>query len=352
MKYGLGGQNIDLLYTKIYRLLQKTSDRQFGCEYVITFFNYMKRKYTDSQWALKLEREKKDFFQALRTQKSIVEGKGLTVNVKGRYETPKSDFVVNQNDGSWLKFDEKRKNGKRIYINKINKQLSKYLYAFASFLRKDGIDDKDVIKYYLIHLLCYNVKFFYKLKVEFKKTEPLIDDIVNWAMKKDTSKVKAGNLIIDTRKMVAPENITVTDEKTGLVSIKKLNKGEKISLLNEARGLLTEKKIKKLYNPDLTDKENCEIIGVDKSTLRRWKKKQKDNGSLESKEEKIKRLYNPNLSQKENCKIIGCSKNTLKKYITVVKDEKIEPSHEVEVNDILIEEDDSWVDDLLNEEDF
>ena len=129
----------------------------------------MGRKYTDGQWELKLEREKKDFFQALRTQKGIVERKGLTVNVKGRYETPKQDFAVSKNDGSWFKFDEKRKKGKRIYITKINKQLRGNLYAYASFLRKDGIDDRDVMKYYIIHLFCFKLKFYYKLKVEFNK---------------------------------------------------------------------------------------------------------------------------------------------------------------------------------------
>lgn len=310
----------------------------------------MGRKYTDGQWELKLEREKKDFFQALRTQKGIVERKGLTVNVKGRYETPKSDFVVSKNDGSWFKFDEKRKKGKRIYITKINKQLRGNLYAYASFLRKDGIDDRDVMKYYIIHLFCFKLKFYYKLKVEFNKTEPLIDEIVNWVMKKEISEIKEGNLE-DKRQLVAPENITITDEKTGLVSIKKLNKGEKISLLNEARGLITDKKIKELYNPNLTQKENCKIIGVGLTRLKEWLKENKQ----ESKEEKIKRLYNPALNIKENCKIIGCSPDTLKKYIkkdkvSEVKEEKIEPVNEVEVNDIL--EDDSWVDDLLEGEDY
>ena len=169
-------------------------------------------------------------------------------------------------------------------------------------------------------------------------------------MKKDIEKVDKSKFI-DHRKIATPNEIC----KNGAIG--KARKSERIRLARQVKKELTDKEIAEKYNPDLTNEENCEIIGVCEKRLIQWKQE-----NCESIEDKIKRLYNPELSWKKNSEIIGKSINTIKKYINK-KDEKIivdEITKSVEItdcqdienkdNDNLLSEIDRLMIDLYGEE--
>lgn len=300
----------------------------------------MSKKYTKTQWENYLERENKDFFQALRNQYNKCRLENITPDWRGRYETPKEKNKVNEKNGSlWLKFDEFRSGGQRLLITKMQ-NYKKIIQSYASFLRSDGVDNKEEMIFYILHFTCHSIKFFWSLKIEYEKTKPIIEEVVKWIFRKKIEDIDI-NKFIDKRELAAVSDIA--------------SKSVKMKAINERRGIITDRKISKLYNPELTDKENCIIIGVKIRRLQQWKKNNKE--ALDNKEdlvrEKINRLYNPSLTWKQNEELTGYSRNTIKKYLNTtieLSEEDKETLSEViayddEDKDLL-----NWVDDISFED--
>ena len=80
---------------------------------------------SNSQWLKYLMKEHKDFYCALREQRSACLQQRIRVDDKGRYETPKEKYKVSVNDGSWLVFHPRRKGGKRVHIQNMKKNYRK-----------------------------------------------------------------------------------------------------------------------------------------------------------------------------------------------------------------------------------
>ena len=261
---------------------------------------------SNSEWLKYLRREHDDFYLAMLRQRSACFQQGIRVCIDGRYETPKEKYRVSVNDGNWLIFHPRRKGGKRVHINNMKKNYRKCIRSYASFLRADGIDNADEMRYYILHYTFWHISFNRMLKkITYDKTSPIIDEVIKWIMKKEISEVDKTEFI-DPRKIAAPDEIC-----NG--AIRKARKSEKISITRQNQKLLTDKRISEIYNPDLTIEENCANIGVKPTRLKQWKRENAD--SIENIEDKVKRLYNPELSWTKNAVIIGHSVNTIKKYI-------------------------------------
>lgn len=281
------------------------------------------------------------FFTAMKTKKSECLLQGIRVYSDGLYETIKEKYKVSCNDGSWIKFYERCKGGKMLLVSDIKDNYRNILRCYCYFLRLIGVENKDEMMYYMLHYTTYSIKFNKKLNITYEKTEKLIEEVIEEVKKTNIDVIKEKSNFIDEREIFIPDEIIVN----GIV--KTLNKSEKTKYIREYFGRKTDDKISKLYNPDLTDKENCLIIGIKIRRLQQWKKEQRDNGLTESIEDKIKRLYNPELTDKENCLNIGCSRNTLKKYKVIEPIEEIEP---INKSNEIAEDDGSWIDDLLTKE--
>ena len=273
-------------------------------EFQVFFYLLM---MTDSQWLKYLMKEHKDFYCALREQRSACLQQRIRVDDKGRYETPKEKYKVSVNDGSWLVFHPRRKGGKRVHIQNMKKNYRKCIRCYASFLRADGIDNVDEMRYYILHYTFYHISFYRGIKITYDKTKPIIDEVIKWIMKKDIEEVDKSEFI-DPRKTAAPDEIY-----TKLGGICKARKSDKIKMTKQIQRKLTDKEIAEKYNPDLKDKENAANIGIGLTRFKEWKKE--NINSIESIEDKINRLYNPALGWTKNAEIIGRSVNTIKKYI-------------------------------------
>ena len=262
---------------------------------------------TDRQWQKYLMKEHKDFYRALLGQLSACRQQHIFVSEKGRYETPKEKYKVAINEGSWLIFHPRRKGGKRVHISNMKKNYRKCIRCYASFLRADGIDNVDEMRYYILHYTFYHISFYRGIKITYEKTKPIIDEVIKWIMKKEIEEVDKSEFI-DLRKFAAPNEIY-----TEMGGICKARKSDKIKMTKQVQRKLTDKEIAEKYNPDLKDKENAANIGIGLTRLKEWKKE--NITSRESIEDKIKRLYDPALGWTKNAKIIGHSVNTIKKYI-------------------------------------
>lgn len=273
------------------------------------FFNVM---LSNREWEKYLMREHPDFYRALMRQLIACRQQRIFVSETGRYETPKEKFVVSVNDGSWLIFHPRRKNGERVHIKNMKNNYRKCIRSYASFLRADGIDNADEMLYYILHYTFWHISFNRMLKkITYDETRPMINSVIDWIMKKNIKDVDHSKFI-DPRKTAAPDEIYTANG-----GIRKAKKRDKIILTKQAHRKITDKEIEEKYNPDLTNKENAANIGIGLTRLKEWKKEYFNN--IEDKENKVKRLYNPALSWKKNKEIIGLSVNTIKKYLKMEK---------------------------------
>lgn len=237
------------------------------------------------------------FFKAMKTKKSECLTQGIRVYSDGMYETVKEKNKISYNDGSWIKFYERCKGGKMLLVSDIKDNYRNILRCYCYFLRLIGVENKDVMMYYILHYTTYSIKFNKKLNITYEKTEKLIEEVIDEVKKTSIDTIKEKSNFIDDREIIIPDEIIVN----GVV--KTLNKSEKTKYIREYFGSKTTEKISKLYNPELTDKENCLII--------------------------------------------GCSINTLKKYKVIEPIAEIKPINQS--YEIAEEEDDgSWIDDLLD----
>jgi hypothetical protein len=275
----------------------------------------------NSDWLRHKENENLLFYKTRLEQKQFCMQNKIFIYINGLYETPielsEQNKVVEKKEGEiWLKFNIKCKGGKQIHIKNIKKNYRSVLRSYACFLRALGVDNEHAMLFYMLDFTTYYISFnsgsnFYNwknnryehkegLKIDFRKTVELMCDVIKWIMKKDVKDIDVSKFI-DKRNKKAPQ----ISEACG-----RLAKSKKIKLIKEYENKELYERIKNLYNPELSNKENCKNIGCSEPILIKWKKK-----NFESIEEKIVRLYNPMLSKAENCRIINCDKNTLNKYI-------------------------------------
>lgn len=277
----------------------------------------------NSDWLRKKEIENNLFNSAKLAKKKFCSDNGIFI-YDCLYETHKENDKVNVNDGTWLKFQIKCKDGNQIHIKNIKKDYRQVIRSYACFLRAVGVDNEHAMEYYILHFTTYYISFyaggkFYNgktnrveikegLKINYAKTINLIRSVIKWVMKKDISDIDTTKFV-DNRKRKAPE-LNIANSR--------LSKSKKMRMIKQDENKELYERIEKLYNPDLTNEENCKIINVCEHTLIKWKKA----NNTESKEERVNRLYNPNLSWKKNEEIIGLSRNTIKKYL-INKEEDI-----------------------------
>ena len=259
-------------------------------------------------------------------------------------ETHKDRTVVAVNDGSWLIFKTKGKNGKQIQIKNLKNGFRKILRCYACFLRAVGVDNEHAMLYYMLDFTTYHISFYSGktifnkktnkfefvegLKINTDKTLKMMSDIIRWAMKKNIEDIDVSKFI-DSRKRCAPEVYNTNN---------KLNKIYKTKMIRQDETKELYERIEKMYDEKKSTLENCAIIGCSEPLLIKWKKQH-----CESKEQKINRLYNPELTMKENVKIIGYSRNTILKYLN-------QSNEIVENNDIIVEDNDNVID--INSERF
>lgn len=220
------------------------------------------------------------------------------------------------------------------------------LYKYFLFLRSDGIDNPLLLKLFAVKFMIDKFEYrhlVYSGKVnektgkkiyvyeeyepEYGKLEPVIDGLIGSVLNKEIDD--------DTRKQFEVSTCCVVNSvgRTEFGGVYRKVKCQKQSDARKGRKAATDNKINSLYDPSLTMQENADMIGVSLNTLKRWKKENKG----ESLKDRINRLYDWNKSLRENIKIIGCSQHSIEKYL-------VKP--EIEVRN----EDDDWLDNMLNED--
>lgn len=222
-----------------------------------------------------------------------------------------------------------------------SKVLKRFLYKYLLFLRCDGIEDKDLLKLYVLHCLSHKFEFWRKDQIMFEHwecyepdytdVEKMIEGLLQSAVKKQIDDETRKQFQVRTCCVVNP----IVKDKYG--GIRDKTKREKCCDAKKGQRIATDKKIEALYDPSLKDEENAIKAGVCLRRFREWKENNRD--SWESIGEKIRRMYDRSKPKKENAAIIGCSLNTLKKYVNMMNDM---PAPK--------ETDDFWIDVMLEKE--
>lgn len=285
----------------------------------------------NSTWRLQKEIENRLFCSARLEQKRYCIKNNVFIYINGLYETPKRMDSIAINDGTWLKFQTKCKGGQQIHIKNLKTDYRKVIRSYACFLRAVGVDDINAMLFYILDFTTYYISFYrggnfynYKtnswehqdgLKINFDKTIKLIYEVMKWVLNKDVKDIDV-SAFVDKRKRKAPEIFNATNGN--------MSKSIKMKIVKQDENKEIYERISKMYNPELSNEENCKIICCSEPTLIKWKK-----ANTETKEERINRLYNKNLSWKENEDIIGYSRNTIKKYL---KEEVVEMESNINMN--------------------
>ena len=222
-----------------------------------------------------------------------------------------------------------------------SRALKGFLYKYLLFLRCDGIEDKELLKLYVLHCLSHKFEFWRKERISYKdweRYEPdyadierMIEGLLLSAIKKQIDDETRKQFQVITCCVVNPE---VRDKFGG---IRDKTRWEKRCDAKRGQRKATDNKIGALYDHSLTDQENAQKIGISVRRLQEWKADNREN--LESLEQRINRMYDRSLSKKKNAAIIGCSLNTLKKYLRLMKQEPL--SSETE---------DDWIEEVLEKE--
>lgn len=301
---------------------------------------------------------------AYRIQKTVCYKRGIQCDLYGHYKTRidfKGESVYVSPDGSDVvryKFDITgclktrtiKKDGKVVKVLHFHKdklpvygtitrqkKLRGFLYKYILFLRCDGIEDKDLIKLYVLYCLADKFEFWRKDRVKYKDwelyspdyqdVEVMIDALICSAMKKKIDDQTREQFIVRSCCVVNPE---ARDERGGIWNKRNC---EKHWDAKRGQRKATDNRIKSLYDPTLKDKENAEKIGI---CLRRFQEWKADN--VESPQDRIKRLYDPGKSVSENAAICGVSESSIHRY------KRILPVKE--------ETEDSWIEDYLDRNDL
>lgn len=282
--------------------------------------------------------------------------KEMSINAK-KYDWLKHEGKLKGTRWEDLKVSRKVVDGKEVVYHIFHKDripvfgkimtmdYKRLLYKYLLFLRCDGIDDPLLMKLYLVKCMINNFEYRTKMptgKVDDKgrkvydygeyepdidKLEPVIDGLISSALNKEITD--------DTRKQFEVSTCCVVNGvgRTEFGGVYRKVRCQKQSDARKGRKAATDNKINSLYDPSLTMQENADRIGVSLNTLKRWRKENKG----ESLKDRINRLYDWNKSWRENIKNIGCSQHSIEKYL-------VKP--EIDMRN----EDDVWLDDMLNED--
>lgn len=260
-------------------------------------------------------------------------------------------MVYKKDGGKFLIHKEKLP----VYGRICSRRMKRFLYKYLLFLRCDGIEDAEAMRFYLLCLLKDKCVFYGRVKgkgffwkeymPEYKHIKKMLDFLIEAARKKDITDEIRKEFSIVTRCVVNP----VVKDRFGARSRK-----SREQMLIDARkgaGEATRRKIESVYESGMTRKEIARKAGVSEKDVKRWKEQNKDK--QESKQERIKRMYDPHKSERENAKIIGVSINTLRKYKSVIELSDSESSSYDQSAKVELQEDTedpySWIDEVLSD---
>ena len=235
--------------------------------------------------------------------------------------------------------------------------LKGFLYKYILFLRCDGIEEKELIRLYVLHCLKTKFEFWRKqmirecvgeqIVVKYEDWEPyepdyadvkeMIEGLICSAMKAIIDEKTREQFIVRTRCVVNP---TVRDQFGGY---RDKSKSEKRRDSRRGCRIATDRKIEAVYDPTLTEEELARKVGVSVNRIQEWKADNREN--LETLEDRIRRLDDRSLSLKKNAEIIGCSINSIRKVRAKMKEEASAESLTEK-----IETDDDWINDVLEKE--
>lgn len=236
------------------------------------------------------------------------------------------------------------------------KAVRGFIFKYLLFLRCDGIEDRDLLKLYVLHCLTNKFEFWRRAEIPKREGEQIIITYGDWELYEpeysDIGKMIEGLIDSSIKKGIDEETrkqfivrrrcVVNPDVKDPIGGIRDKTKWEKNRDTRKGLRMATDNRIKALYDPKLKDKENAQRIGICVRRLQEWKAV-----NVEPLEDKIKRLYDPSLSQNKNAKMIGCSPNSIKKYIEqthIVPVVKEEDPEEAWIGKVLEEESSFWKD--------
>lgn len=264
---------------------------------------------------------------------------------------------IKKNDGT-TKVLHFHKDRLPVYGKICNKSsLKGFLYKYILFLRCDGIEEKELIRLYVIHCLKTKFEFWRKKMIrecigeqvvvkyedwelyepDYADVKKMIEGLICSAMKVVINDTTREQFIVRTRCVVNP---MVRDQFGGY---RDKSKNEKCRDARRGCRFATDKKIEAVYDPTLTEEELARKAGVSVNRIQEWKADNREN--LETLEDRIRRLDDRSLSLKKNAEIIGCSINSIRKVRAKMKEEASAESQTEK-----IETDDDWINDVLEKE--
>lgn len=237
--------------------------------------------------------------------------------------------------------------------------LKGFLYKYILFLRCDGIEEKELIRLYVLHCLKTKFEFWRKKMIrecigeqvvvkyedwelyepDYADVKKMIEGLICSAMKVVINDTTREQFIVRTRCVVNP---MVRDQFGGY---RDKSKNEKCRDARRGCRFATDKKIEAVYDPTLTEEELARKAGVSVNRIQEWKADNREN--LETLEDRIRRLDDRSLSLKKNAEIIGCSINSIRKVRAKMKDEAYAESQKEK-----IETEEDWINDILEKEDL
>lgn len=306
-------------------------------------------KYEAEHYETKIDFAGKDFYVSPDGEDVIRYRFEITGCVKTR--------KIKKKDGS-TKVLHFHKDKLPVYGKICNKRnLKGFLYKYILFLRCDGIEEKELIRLYVIQCLKAKFEFWRKQRIydcirdqivvkyeDWERYEPdyadvrkMIEGLICSAMKVVIDDKTREQFIVRTRCVVNP---TVRDKFGGY---RDKSKNEKRRDARRGCRTATDKKIEAVYDPTLKEDDLARKAGVSVGRIREWKANYRKN--LETLEDRIRRMDNRSLSLEKNAEIIGCSINSIRKVRAKMKEEA-----DAEIRKAKEKTEDDWIDDMLEKE--
>ena len=230
------------------------------------------------------------------------------------------------------------------------KTLKGFLYKYLLFLRCDGIEEKDLLKLYLLHCLTQMIEYWRKVPIttireggrvveykdwelyepEYEDIEKMLEGLIRSAMEATLDDKTREQFVVRTRCVVNP---IVRTEYGG---IRDKVKNEKRRDAKMGCRAATDNKILECYDPELTEEQNALKAGVSVGRIREFKADHRD--MFETLKDKINRLYDETISPRKNAERIGCSVNSIRKYADKLKAVPVEEEPE-----------NAWIEKVLEE---
>lgn len=193
-------------------------------------------------------------------------------NSSGLYETPKvydKDGYA-YNDGSWKKFSTgcMYKTGYRgMMICRDKKSVIDCLYAYVCFLRKIGVDDSSVLRYFMVAYIIGKLDFKDGMFPGNRNNTDILSKMADEVMDKDVNDICC-DCDDERQYAISPDLLRCKD------------RGDKVKIQRKKDKELDWKRIEELYDSSKTDVQNLmefkkKGLDISGSTLTRWKKSRK-----------------------------------------------------------------------------